>query len=105
MRIDLLLDEDYYIGITEGGDFDFGGSAQQDVDLLLQSEKGEWRQSPTVGMGIRRFLKKRIGSSPVIDTLPRFIRDAKVELQADGFINPEVIVNEDLSDFKIAVDP
>ncbi len=106
MRTDFLLDDNYDLDIDlAAGDFSIGGSAQQEVDLLLQSNKGEWRESPTVGVGIMRYLKKVAGNTARVDNVNRFVREVKVGLQADGFDSPDVIVTPDLSDFKINVEP
>ena len=52
---DILLDEDYDIQIADG-DFVVGESTQQHQMLLLLSEAGEWKQNPTVGVGLRSYL-------------------------------------------------
>ena len=52
---DILLDENMEM-IAERGDFIVGDATLQQQQLLLLSEKGEWKQSPVVGVGIRSFL-------------------------------------------------
>ena len=49
-----------------------------------------------MGFGIDRWGKR------VTDTR-RFKRELKVELENDGYRNPQIQVTEDLSDFKIAI--
>lgn len=104
MRQDILLDDENDLAVADG-DFVIGPSAEQEAVLLLKSHKGAWRESPTVGMGIDYYLKKRVGQSPLITSRPQFIRDAKLTLEADGFRDPEITVTNDLTDFKITVDP
>ena len=102
MRTDILLDENYDLFI-EDGDFSFGASAEQETEQIILSLPGEWKQNPLTGFGIDNYLKQRAGSSPVINSLPQFVRDLKLQLEADGFIDPEITVNDDLSNFNIAV--
>lgn len=104
MRTDILLDDDDDDLLDTNGDLVEGPSAEQEAYQAIDSEKGEWRQFPTAGMGLTRRISRRVGDTPLIENPERFKRDAKVELEADGHQNPEIIVNEDLSDFKIYVD-
>ena len=55
MPQDYLLDNDYDLRI-ENGDFVVGESTNQHQDLLMILEKGELRQFPATGVGIKRFL-------------------------------------------------
>lgn len=103
MRTDILLNANDDLDIA-AGDWAVGSSAMQETDLLVTSQKGEWKQNPTSGFGISRYLKKRIGASTLIDSMPRFIRDLKLELQNDGQTNPTLNISPDLSVFEIKVD-
>lgn len=53
--LDLLLTDDLDLAI-EGGDLAIGESTGQHQRLLLESEPGDWRESPGVGVGIRTML-------------------------------------------------
>lgn len=48
---DILLDNNYDMQITNG-DLLISESAHQDVELLLITSKGEWKQWPLTGVGI-----------------------------------------------------
>lgn len=62
---------------TENGDFKISDSQSQNVELILYSKQGEWKQNPAVGCDI---LKAKNG---VID---RFLdREIRVQLDADRF--------------------
>ena len=52
---DLLLTDDLDLSI-EGGDFVLSESTAQHQRLLLETEPGDWRESPGVGVGIRSML-------------------------------------------------
>ena len=103
-RQDILLDNDDELQIANG-DFVVGGSADQEVWLIVRMEKGEMRQWPTIGFAINKRIKKRVGNVPFLENVPRFKRDLKVELESDAHFNPDITVNETLSEFKILVQP
>ncbi|MOA24163.1 hypothetical protein D3C78_1448320 [compost metagenome] len=93
MRTDFLLDDDFDL-IDDGDEWLEGESDQQHVELLVLFEKGQLREFPFVGFGIERRLKS------VADP-KRFNRELKVELENDGYNSANIIVNDNLSDFKI----
>ncbi len=77
-RSDFLLDDDNNFS-TADGDFVTGNSEDQDVEMLLQIQKGELKESPTIGVGLSRFLKKQNTS------LAQIKREIKVGLMADNY--------------------
>jgi hypothetical protein len=56
MPFDLLLDENGDLR-TANGDFVVGDATEQNKVLLLISQMGEWKQNPTVGIGIQDFIE------------------------------------------------
>lgn len=52
---DLLTDETDDL-LVRGGDLETGESTEQHQRHILLSEKGEWRRTPYVGVGIRSLL-------------------------------------------------
>lgn len=52
---DILLDEDYNYKVING-DFAVGDSDTQNVDLLLNSDKGHIREFLTNGIGLTRYV-------------------------------------------------
>jgi hypothetical protein len=68
---DILLSEDLDV-VFEGKDLAFGQSAQQELALVMLTEKGEWKNNPFVGLGLRRLEKS--SGSPV--QLASQVRDA-----------------------------
>lgn len=55
MAFDILLDEDLDL-LFEDGDLVIGESTRQHQQLLLLSEKGEIREYPTRGVGLRSWI-------------------------------------------------
>jgi hypothetical protein len=73
---DLLLDENLDLAI-KGGDVVLGESTLQHQVLLLLSNKGEWRESPVVGVGLNNHLLNELPD----DELRQVIRK---EFERDG---------------------
>lgn len=96
MRDDFLLDDTNDL-IDLGEEWSEGESSEDDVDLIVIAEKGVNREFPFSGFGIQSRLKARVDST-------RFIRDLKVELENDGFINPVITIGENFTDFKIEIE-
>lgn len=74
---DLLLNERNDLAFADG-DFVAGESTQQHQQLLLISNKGDWREHPVIGVGLFRALKD--------DDANTILSDIKSEFEADGMI-------------------
>lgn len=97
MRTDLLLDENFDLQ-EDPVSFDFveGQSDDQHVMLLLITEKGENREYPFAGFGMRSRLRSRVN-------IQQYLRDMEVELSVDGYDNAKITLNKDLTPFQIEV--
>lgn len=84
---DIELDESGEI-IFENADFKIADSEQQHIMHLLEIHKGGLREVPILGFGINRFLKNTSNS------LTKFKRELKIELENDGFSGAEVEVDD-----------
>jgi hypothetical protein len=73
---DLLLDTDYDIKIATG-DFVAGESTQQHQALLILSEKGEFREFPTRGVGAQSWLNDDVNFGD-------FNAEIKRQFEVDG---------------------
>lgn len=102
-RTDLLIDDDGDELLDANGDYIEGPSDEQEAWLAVETVKGENRQFPTAGFGIDLRIRKRAGQSPLVENPTRFKRDLKIELEADGHVDPQITVTNDLSDFKVSV--
>lgn len=76
-RTDILLDENENL-IIRNGDFVIGNSDIQHTRHIVKINKGEHKQSPTIGFGINNYLQSTISDQ-------RFKRDLKVALAQDGY--------------------
>jgi len=103
--VEKLQDGSYDLLLDASGKMKRGGTADQEAEFCVVSNKGEWRQFPLAGFGIDRRLKKRVGNVPFVENVTRFARDLKVELEADGHKDPEITVTADLTVFELNVEP
>lgn len=53
---DIELDADTSDLVVVDGDFGVVESTQREVEFILISEKGNWRENPVLGVGLIRFL-------------------------------------------------
>ncbi|WP_400192823.1 hypothetical protein [Hymenobacter sp. B81] len=73
---DLLLTAGLDLQVR-GGDLELGESTEQHLALLLHSEKGDWRQTPFAGVGLRTLLLD--DAAPVA-----IIQEIQAQLELDG---------------------
>lgn len=92
---DIQVDERGFLKV-ENGDFVIGPGEQQHIAHLLETHKGCLRGFPVLGFGINRFVK---GTN---NSLTRFKRELKIELENDVFPNAEINA-DDLLNLKIEV--
>lgn len=85
MGKDILLDKDGDL-LTENGDFVIGYSVQSEIERLLLSHKGEWKEHPLVGGGMIKLLKSREGQT-------KALQEARKQLQGDGFEIANIEIN------------
>lgn len=75
--IDILLDDDGDLLIDENGDPVVGDAEQQQIELLLKSNPGDWKLNPTVGVGLINYMNSTdVGKLPIL---------IKKQLEMDGF--------------------
>jgi len=72
---DILLDQDGDLSI-ENGDFKIGESDNRHQEHILRAEKGEYKESPEVGVGISQMLSD--------DRYDEMMIEMKKQLQYDG---------------------
>jgi len=89
---DVLLTE--YDIVIENGDIKLGEARQQDIELILKSEKGQFYQYPRLGVGIEQQLN---GSKTPVE-IKGTIRD---NLNQDNFKVNEIKID---NNFNIYID-
>lgn len=91
---DLLLTVDYDLALTEAGDLAVEASDGQHLTLLLLTNQGEWRESPLVGVGLRRYQNAPLGPAETA----ALQREVAVQLERDGY----QVLENDLADLSAA---
>jgi len=90
----ILIDDD--LEINETGDFRLGFSDEQSIDHILRAYKGEFRQAPTIGVGIALELNSPLSN----DGLEAKIRR---DLDVDSWSIASLLVSSAGSDKKITI--
>jgi phage baseplate assembly protein W len=75
--------------LSKNGDFLLSDVSEQNISLLLASFPGDFKQSPTAGVGIVRYIDAPI--NPANRT--KLQRKIALQLEADGASQSEVLVN------------
>ena len=70
------LDENFDLQ-TENGALKLGETSEQNAALIVNSEKGEWKEFPQMGAGLRHLVKS-------VATEREIIREVNVALSFDG---------------------
>lgn len=89
---DILLNNENDISIING-DFQIGESSQQEIEAVLISFKGEYKNTPLLGAEIKRMLKAR-------NTRQGITREVNEQLKYDGFQNVDFKI-QDAENFTI----
>jgi len=92
-RDDILLTDDEELQFL-GGDFLVGVSDQQHIQHILKAKKGQYYQSPLIGLGIVDFTNGDLDR----DLIRQQIR---TQLKSDNYLPTEVFITED---FEIFID-
>jgi hypothetical protein len=100
----ILIDDDYNLnvetvrlanGLIAQG-LVLGNTDYQRCRMIVEAQKGEFKEYPTLGFGIDNYLK-------AVSTGARqqFITELTKELKSDGMTTVKVIVGADLTKFEI----
>jgi len=88
MATDILIGSNGDLAYT-GGDFVIGLADEQHAGDLCVANKGEYKQSPTTGVGIINFFHGPF--SPGVRE--KLAREIQLQLEVDGMIRPDVQVS------------
>ncbi|RBL88529.1 hypothetical protein [Chitinophaga flava] len=88
--IDILLNESGDLSFVKA-DLETGECTMQNQLLLLMSNRGDWREFPTTGIGLPSFLKDEDRYAFLSDIKPEFERDGmkvtSIRLDENGHLN------------------
>lgn len=89
MAKDILMDETGDL-LIEGGDLVVGDSAQQHIQDILLSDKGQWIESPEIGVAIIKQLK---GSISLLERI-KLERKIRLHLTSDKAKGVKISIDE-----------
>lgn len=78
------------------GDFEVGQSDQQNIELIVESMPGEFKQFPMLGFGAVKYLKGDFDAND-------FKRDLKIQFEYDNYNNVNIDFSEDFKTLKIDI--
>jgi len=85
MKHDILLTDDYELSI-KNGDFEVSESDSQNINLILQIEKGQFRNSPLIGANITNLISGNLNYK-LKDVISK-------EISKDGYISNMIYQDE-----------
>lgn len=92
----LLRDSEFYVS-TEG-DIAYGDTLEQDVYVILQAGKGNFYQSPRIGLGLQKKINSSINKvelrQQIIDTL----KDDNIKVDSIDLLTIDDIKNRNITD-------
>lgn len=100
----ILLDDNYNLkiepvrlanGLIASG-LVVGNIDYQRCRIIIEAQKGEIKEFPTLGFGIDNYLK-----SVTIQKRQQFTTELTKELKSDGMTTARIVVGDDLSQFEI----
>lgn len=95
---DILLDSDGDL-LIENGDLLVGDCSDQCIADIIESDTGNWKEHPEVGVGIGKYMRAAGGFSELE-------REIRVQLAGDGRqLNSPPAVEQTADSFKIFIDP
>jgi hypothetical protein len=91
MPKDILLDETGDLAVKDG-DFVIGDSTIQHQQLLLMSQKGEWKEKPMVGVGIENYLNDDTTNDMMNEISDQFEKDG-MKIKSINSANSELLID------------
>lgn len=95
MRKDIKVDDSHEAAI-EGGDFVISESDRQHVIDITFAHPGEYKAYPLIGFGAILQIKKNPDPN-------QFKRDLKIQLEYDGYNNPDIDLSGGYENLKINI--
>lgn len=83
MRRDIMLDPETGDLVFANGDIAVGNSDEQNAQLIVNAEKGEYKEHPQLGVGLRKYLKSTGREREMR-------REIAVQLELDGYDNANI---------------
>lgn len=85
---DFQLDTSLHVQVTDG-DLAIGVSNEQQMELLLLTQKGAWKEKPTLGVGIENYL--------LDNDIDGMLREVRGQWESDGVVLHALSYDEQLN--------
>ena len=92
MAKDILLSDDFDLLIKDG-DLAVGESGGQNIKLVLLSHKGNWKQTPWLGVGLDGFLLEDATNTEIKQEIRKQLRADGAKVRAIRYRNGELDIN------------
>lgn len=93
---DMITDQSNDLEFVNG-DIRINESDSQHVEHIMIADKGQFRQFPLIGVGIKRQLNGSFNPQEVKQNI-------KLQLESDGYNVRQVVIEPTIDDFKIDID-
>lgn len=82
---DITLTDNYDLAVSNG-DFCLEESLKQSQMLLLETNKGEWKQNPTMGVGVINYVEDYTAARLAREIREQFAKDGMqvINIRIDG---------------------
>ena len=90
----ILLTQDTFDVIIKNGTLQTGDTDEQNAQIIILAEQGEFKEHPQLGVGLSQFLKS-------VGRERELIRAIRIQLALDGIKNPEISFNENKLQIKL----
>lgn len=85
--IGIQLTQDSCEPIIKDGTLQIGDTTEQNAQVIITAERGEFKEYPQLGVGLSQFLKS-------VGREREMIRAIKIQLALDGIKSPEISFNQ-----------
>lgn len=85
---DIILDDNFDCTISDG-DFLTGNSEEQNMQLIMITNKGSLRRNALVGIGAGKFLKRKL----TVKNIDEFKHSIYLQLKMDGYKKIDTQIN------------
>ena len=92
---DILLSDNLDL-VFQNGDFVIDESQAQQIKLCLLTAKGEWRENPTIGVGLDSYL---VGENTQLD----LSAEIRKQLEGDGATVESVLLSTNNNNINVSV--
>lgn len=92
----LLRDAEFYV--SDDGDIAYGDTLEQDIYLILQAGKGNFYQSPRIGLGLQKKVNSSINKVELRQQIVDALKDDNIKVDSIDLITIDDIKSRNITD-------